>query len=87
MRKIQFDPNAFQQFLEWETSDKDIFKKIKDLTKEISREPLKGIGKPEPLKGNRKGYWSRRITQEHRLIYKVEEDNILIASCFGHYEG
>ncbi|MFN4256035.1 MAG: Txe/YoeB family addiction module toxin [Saprospiraceae bacterium] len=84
--KIQFTQAAFQQFLEWQDTDEDTFRKIRELIKEVARNPFKGIGKPEPLKGNLKGFWSRRITREHRLVYKVEADNIFISSCFGHYD-
>ncbi|MCU0468061.1 MAG: Txe/YoeB family addiction module toxin [Arcicella sp.] len=60
--------------------------RIRELIESISREPFKGIGKPEPLKHEFKGCWSRRITDEHRLIYKVFSENILIISCKGHYD-
>ncbi len=62
-----------------------IVDRIKILIRDIDRDPFKGIGKPEPLKGNWNGYWSRRIDQEHRLIYKVSQEQILIAKCKGHY--
>jgi len=60
-------------------------KKINRLIKEIQREPFEGIGEPEPLKYNWSGYWSRRITIEHRLVYKVSDDNLMIAQCRYHY--
>ena len=63
-----------------------IWGRINDLIKDIDRNYFKGIGKPEPLKHHRKGYWSRRITDEHRLIYKIENDKIIIASFYGHYD-
>lgn len=86
MRNIQFTPSAFQIYLEWRSENEDISKKINTLILDILREPFKGLGKPEPLKGQWRGCWSRRITQEHRLIYKVEEDSIIIHKCRGHYD-
>ncbi len=82
---IVFHHNAFEDFIFWEQTDSVIFNKIKDLIKDISRDPFKGLGKPEPLKNEYKGYWSRRINLEHRLIYKVNNDDIIIASCRFHY--
>jgi len=86
MRNIRFDAEAFGNYLEWKDSDDAIFYKINSLIVEISRDPFKGRGKPEPLKGNFRGCLSRRITQEHRLVYKVEENLISILSCSGHYD-
>ncbi|MBN1926205.1 MAG: Txe/YoeB family addiction module toxin [Prolixibacteraceae bacterium] len=87
MYRLVFDKEAFEDFCDWAIYNKKIFRKIVDLIKSIERTPYKGIGKPEPLKFNQFGYWSRRITHEHRLVYKVNsENNILIASCKGHYE-
>ena len=85
MRSVKFSAAAFQEYNDWIENDKDIFDKIKELIKDISREPFKGLGKPEPLKGDYSGYWSRRITQEHRLIYSVSSDTINIVKCKGHY--
>ena len=82
---ISFEESAFAEYLQWAREDKKIFDKINTLIKEISRDPFRGTGKPEPLRENWSGYWSRRITQEHRLIYKVFPDHILIASCKNHY--
>ncbi len=86
MRNIQFTPSAFQIYLEWRSENDDIFEKINTLIKDILREPFKGLGKPEPLKGQWRGSWSRRITQEHRLIYRVEQDSVIIQRCRGHYD-
>jgi toxin YoeB len=86
MRRLVFDSGAFDDFCHWSVENKKIFNKILSLIKNIDRTPSKGIGKPEPLKFNRKGYWSRRINDEHRLVYKVDEQNIYIASCKGHYD-
>lgn len=66
-----FTDHAWDDYLYWQTNDADTLQKINDLIKEIKREPFKGTGKPEPLKGNLAGHWSRRITGEHRLVYRV----------------
>jgi len=66
-----FTDNGWDDYLHWQANDSDTPGKINDLIKEIKREPFKGIGKPEPLKGNLAGYWSRRITGEHRLVYRI----------------
>ena len=71
--------------MDWSTQNKKVFSKINDLIMDVSRDPFKGIGKPEPLRGNWKGYWSRRITDEHRLVYKITDEGIAIVSCHGHY--
>lgn len=83
---VEFTPEAFEDLKGWLKADVKIAKKIYDLVTECARTPFDGIGKPEPLKGNFKSYWSRRINSEHRLIYKVIEDRIYIYSCKGHYE-
>ena len=69
----------------WQNTDKQILKKINQLIKDIKREPFEGIGKPEPLKYELSGFWSRRISDEHRLIYEVSESYISIVSCRFHY--
>ncbi|MEO8147310.1 MAG: Txe/YoeB family addiction module toxin [Bacteroidia bacterium] len=84
-RKLAFEPDAFKEFQNWILTDKKTTAKIFDLLEEIFREPFKGKGKPEPLKHLFKGYWSRRINDEHRLIYKVTDDEIIIISCKHHY--
>lgn len=66
-----FTDNAWEDYLYWQANDADTLEKINHLIKEIKREPFKGTGKPEPLKGNLAGYWSRRITGEHRLVYRI----------------
>lgn len=71
--------------MHWQQTDKKILKRINDLIKAISREPFEGIGKPEPLRHGLSGYWSRRINDEHRLVYKVEGEDLLIAMCRYHY--
>jgi len=80
-----FADGAWQDYLYWQQNDKKILKKINTLIKDIKREPFKGLGEPEPLKYNWSGYWSRRITIEHRLVYKVTDTAILIAQCRYHY--
>ena len=82
---ITFENSALADYLQWEKEDKRIFEKINTLFTAISVNPFRGIGKPKPLKGNWAGYWSRRITKEHRLIYKVFPNHILITSCKDHY--
>lgn len=69
--QIAFTDNAWDDYLYWQNNDPDTLQKINDLIKEIKREPFKGVGKPEPLKGNLAGYWSRRISGEHRLVYRI----------------
>jgi toxin YoeB len=82
---LSFSDDAWDDYLYWQQNDKRILKKINKLIKEIQREPFNGIGEPEPLKYNWFGYWSRRITIEHRLVYKVTESALLIAQCRYHY--
>ena len=85
MRKITFTPDAYAEYVNWLETDKKIFIKITDLILETSKEPRKGIGKPELLKYELKGCWSRRINHEHRLVYSVSESSIEIRSCKYHY--
>jgi toxin YoeB len=85
MRQVAFTQQAFKEYNQWFEGNKSIVDRIKILIREINTEPFKGIGKPEPLRGNWSGYWSRRIDHEHRLIYKVTEHQILIVKCKGHY--
>jgi len=82
---LSFADDAWDDYLYWQKHDKKILKKINQLIKEIQRDPFKGLGEPEPLKYNWSGYWSRRITIEHRLVYKVIQNAILIAQCRYHY--
>ncbi len=85
MRYIFVD-ESWEDYLYWQRTDKKILSKINDLLKDISRSSYSGIGKPEPLKHKYKGFWSRRIDGEHRLIYKVKDDEVLIAKCRFHYD-
>ena len=82
---VSFTSEAFAAFCAWSTTDRRIFQKIKDLISAVSRDPFKGIGKPEPLKHQLSGCWSRRITEEDRLVYTVSGDTIQIISCNYHY--
>ena len=84
MKKL-WDDSAWNDYLHWQKSDKKIHQKINELIKSCDRTPFSGIGKPEPLKGNLSGYWSRRINKEHRLVYKVENEIITIIQCRFHY--
>ena len=83
--RINWEPNAWDEYVEWQTTDKAILKRINRIIKEIQRTPLEGIGKPEPLKHDLSGYWSRRIDDANRLVYKVENDVLTIIQCRGHY--
>lgn len=83
---IQWDFDAWEDYLYWQTQDKKMLKRINQLLKDIIRSPFEGIGKPEPLKENLTGFWSRRINEEHRLVYAVESNTVLIISCRGHYD-
>lgn len=83
--KLVFTEGAWEDYLYWQKTDKKILKRINTLIKDIQRSPFDGIGKPEPLKHALSGYWSRRIDDEHRLIYKVDIDAIYIAQLRYHY--
>jgi toxin YoeB len=84
-RELLFDNQAFDDFTDWLIEDKKTYLKIIKLLKEIRRTPFEGEGKPEPLKHNLSGFWSRRITQEHRLIYEVTDETIRVMSVRDHY--
>jgi len=83
--KLIFSENAWEDYLYWQNTDKKILKRINKLIKDIQRNKYEGIGKPEPLKHNLSGYWSRRINVEHRLVYKIEKERIMIAQVRYHY--
>jgi toxin YoeB len=84
MRKI-WDDEAWEQYVEWQSVDKKTLKKINELLKDIDRNGYKGIGKPEPLKHNKAGYWSREIDKKNRIVYKIENGEVRIAQCGTHY--
>ncbi|MBK7883849.1 MAG: Txe/YoeB family addiction module toxin [Chitinophagaceae bacterium] len=85
MRDIRFTPTAFEQYNQWLTSNKSIYTRLNKLILETARTPFEGTGKPEALKHDLKGYWSRRINDEHRRVYRVENDYITIIACKFHY--
>jgi toxin YoeB len=82
---IKWTDGAWEDYLYWQQTDKQILKRINLLIKELQREPFAGIGKPEPLKFGLTGYWSRRINDEHRLVYNVDETGLIILQCRYHY--
>jgi len=82
---ISWHPNAWEDYLYWQKNDKDILKRINILIKDIQRQPYSGVGKPEALKHNYRGFYSRRIDTEHRLVYAIIDDCIVIAQCRYHY--
>ena len=85
MRKIQFSPDAINDLKLFKSGNQNLAFKVFELLTDIQSTPFIGLGKPEALKGNYSGFWSRRINDEHRLIYKVTDDLIIIHSCYGHY--
>lgn len=85
-RKLLWDADAWEDYLYWQNQDKKTLRRINQLLKDIQRSPYTGIGKPEALKENLSGLWSRRVDEENRLVYAAEGDTILIFSCRGHYE-
>jgi toxin YoeB len=85
MNKIWFD-EAWEDYLYWQTQDRKTLKRINVLLKAIEREHFVGIGKPEPLKGEFSGFWSRRIDDTNRLVYRIRDDTLEILSCRGHYD-
>jgi toxin YoeB len=86
MRKVQFEQEGFDQFTAWADEDHALFARLTRLIRETARNPFDGIGKPEPLRHNLKGYWSRRMSAEHRLVYKVTAEALIIVSCRHHYQ-
>ncbi|WP_425389716.1 Txe/YoeB family addiction module toxin [Ekhidna sp.] len=84
--KLVFVDESWEDYLYWQKTDEKKLRRINDLIKDISRNPFDGLGKPEPLKHKYQGFWSRRIDQEHRLIYRVSDESILIAKCRFHYD-
>jgi toxin YoeB len=85
-KQVIFEASAFEDFSNWATQDKKLYDKIVTLINDIQRNPFNGLGKPEPLRYELKGFWSRRINQEHRLVYKVTDTAIIVAACKYHYD-
>jgi toxin YoeB len=83
---LTFTENAWDDYLYWQKVDKRMVGKINELVKAIKRTPFEGIGKAEPLKYDLVGYWTRRIDQEHRLVYQIMEDELLVYACRYHYD-
>jgi toxin YoeB len=86
MMRIIFSKNAWEDYISWQSEDKKMVKKINDLIKDIQKTPYAGVGKPEALKYDLAGLWSRRIDREHTLVYQANENEILIYSCRYHYD-
>lgn len=84
--RVGWDDAAWNEYLWWQGQDRKILKRIHQLIADIQRNGNEGIGKPEPLRHEFAGYWSRRITEEHRLIYRIDGDIVIIAACKYHYE-
>lgn len=84
--RINFTKNAWDEYLWWQVHDKKTLLKINTLIKDICRNSYKGIGKPEALKGNLTGWYSRRIDSKNRIVYKIVENDIVIVQCKGHYQ-
>ena len=84
--RLIFVDESWEDYLYWQKNDKKLVKRINSIIKDISRSPFTGIGKPEPLKHKYKGFWSRSINDEHRLIYRVQNDEIWIVKCRFHYD-
>lgn len=79
-------PSGWADYLWWQENDRKILARVNELIRDALRNPHTSIGKPEPLKGNLKGWWSRRITQEHRLVYRFENDTVIVLQCRFHYD-
>jgi toxin YoeB len=84
--ELVWQTNAWEDYLYWQETDKKVLQKINELIKDSLRNPFNGIGKPEPLKGKYSGSWSRRITDEHRLVYAIKEKQLHVLQCRFHYE-
>ncbi len=85
-RDVQWYGDAWDEYCEWQRTDKAILKRINELIKDVRRDPFSGIGKPEPLKHDLSGVWSRRINETDRLTYYLKNDILVIISCKGHYD-
>ena len=87
MRHIRFVPDAWASYLYWQEQDKKTLKRLNTLINAAAREPFAGIGKPEALRGDLSGYWSRRIDDAHRLVYRANDTDLVIIACRFHYDG
>ena len=85
--RLLWHENGWDDYLQWQEQDRKTLKRIDLLIKDIQRSPFEGIGKPEPLKGELSGWWSRRINDEDRIVYRVLGDAVVIAACKNHYDG
>ena len=83
--RLAFEPNGWEDYLHWHATDKAMLRKLNRLIEECLRHPFEGTGKPEPLKGDLAGFWSRRIDREHRLVYRITRNAVEIAQCRYHY--
>ena len=83
--KLIFSEHAWEDYIYWQRTDKKTIKRINELIEDIQKNKYQGIGKPEPLKHSLSGYWSRRITSEHRIVYKLQDDQVLIVQLRYHY--
>jgi toxin YoeB len=84
-RIVGFTASGWEDYLYWQTQDKRVLKKVNELIKDCQRSPFKGTGKPEPLRGDLAGAWSRRITDEHRLVYTISDKEVRVVACRYHY--
>lgn len=84
--RLLWEEHAWKEYCSWQQQDKKTLKRINSLIKDIQRNPFEGLGKPEPLRGNLSGWWSRRIDDTNRIIYSEKGGDIIIASCKGHYD-
>ena len=84
--RLTWLPGGWEDYLHWQKFDKKTLRRINLLIRDTMRDPFDGIGKPEPLKGNLSGWWSRRITGEHRLVYRVDDETLVVMQCRFHYE-
>jgi toxin YoeB len=80
-----FTPGGWEDYLFWQSADRRVLRRINELIKDTVRHPEEGLGKPEPLRGDLRGWWSRRITDEHRMVYRVVDDTLVIAQLRRHY--
>lgn len=84
--KLLWDERAWEEYCYWQSQDKKTLVRLNNIIKDIQRDCYNGIGKPEPLKGNLSGWWSRRIDEANRIVYRIENGSIVIANCKGHYK-